>query len=206
MTETKALLESSNYFYIIIAGMDGNYAYVNPHYAEQFSYISDDFVGQPYHVTMHEDDRQTCQEVSIKCFENPGHLYPATIRKHDGKGGYLYTQWEYKAIFDDAGQPLGIFCLGYNITQFVSDREHLEGAINKIEQTNSLLNKISYQQAHLIRAPLTNILALTEILEKRSDSEELKSICTMIVESAIKLDGVVKGIVDDIGTGQENKS
>ncbi|MCZ4224923.1 PAS domain-containing protein [Pedobacter rhodius] len=202
MQETRALLESSKYFYIIISDMNGNYSYVNQHYADEFAYIHENFVGEPYYITMHEDDRKTCEEVSLKCFANPGQLFPAVIRKHDGKGGYLYTQWEYQAMFDEENMPQGIFCLGYNITQFVADRQNLEGAIDKIEKTATLLTQISFQQSHLIRAPLTNILSLSAILEKRSDDEQLRKICLMIMESATKLDLTVREIVENIGHNQ----
>jgi len=195
---TKTLLENSNYFYIIISGMDGNYSYVNPHYAAHFSYIHENFVGQPYHITMHVGDRQTCQEVSIKCFENPGQLFPAIIRKHDGQGGYIYTQWEYKALFDEHGNPEGIFCLGYNITDYIADKRRLEGAMSEIEQQSNLLSKIAFQQSHAIRAPLTNIIALTKILQKYKKDDELYLLCQMILDSATNLDKSIRRIVEDI--------
>lgn len=194
--ETKKLLERSNYFYIITTGMDGNYSYVNPHYAEQFGYIHQKFVGQPYHITIHPDDRETCAEVSSRCFASPGLLFPATIRKHDGTGGYLYTQWEYRAMFEEDGSPAGIFCLGYNITQYVADRIRLEGAMNEIEKKSDLLSTIAFQQSHLVRAPLTNILALSAILEKHTDDRQLLSLCRMIIDSAEKLDHAVRTIVE----------
>ncbi|UPT71227.1 MAG: PAS domain-containing protein [Flavobacterium sp. JAD_PAG50586_2] len=107
--ETKNLLNNSVLFYIIATGMDGNYSYVNENYSKKFIHINSDFVGQPYYITMHPDDGNTCIEVSAKCFGNPGRLFPATIRKHDGRGGYVYTQWEYKAMFDDQNNPAGLF-------------------------------------------------------------------------------------------------
>ncbi|MFC4209686.1 PAS domain-containing protein [Pedobacter lithocola] len=203
MKEIIKSLQDSKYFYIIISGMDAKYAYVNQHYANEFKYIHENFAGQPYHITMHPDDRYTCEEVSKKCFANPGQLFPAIIRKHDGEGGYIYTQWEYLAMFDDDGNPEGIFCLGYNITQFVADKQNLEGAMDKIEKNSTLLSEIAFQQAHLIRAPLTNILALTAILNKRTVDDELRSICQMILESALKLDYTVKNIVENINTSEE---
>ncbi|GGI24871.1 PAS domain-containing protein [Pedobacter mendelii] len=198
LEDTKKLLDKSNYFYIITAGMDGNYSYVNKHYANQFAYIHRELQGQPYHITMHEDDRDICREVSEKCFANPGLLFPATIRKHDGKGGYIYTQWEYCAILDEENNPVGIFCLGYNITEFIGDKIRLNGAMDQIQEKSNLLNKVAFQQSHLIRAPLTNILALAAILEKQTNNKKLLSICNMILESALNLDQVIRDIVGDI--------
>jgi len=194
----KKLLERSNYFYIITAGIDGNYSYVNQHYATQFKYIHEDFVGQPYHITMHEEDREICREVSIKCFENPEALFPAVIRKHDGHGGYLYTQWEYRAMLDDGGNPAGIFCLGYNITQFIAQQQLLNGAMNQIEEKSHLLEMIAFRQSHTIRAPLTNILSLIPLLQKNTKDRQLLSLCEKILESAINLDNAIRSIVSNI--------
>lgn len=203
LEETKRLLEKSNSFYIITSGMDGTYSYVNQHYANQFDYIHKEFIGQPYHITMHNDDRKICTEVSQKCFANPGLLFPAIIRKHDGNGGYICTQWEYRAMFDDNGNPKGIIALGYNITQFIADKNRLEGAMDEIEQKSMLLTKIAFQQSHEIRAPLTNILALTDILEKRTTDEQLLSLCRMIMESALNLDNAVRSIVGNIYSNEK---
>lgn len=193
--ETKNLLNNSSLFYIITTDMDGRYSFINQHYAIEFAYISTDFIGQEYHITMHPDDTNTCAEVAAKCFENPGKLFPATIRKHDGRGGYIYTQWEYKAMFDDQNNPAGIFCLGYNISKFVAEGLKLQNAEKEIEKKSAIMKRISFQQSHLIRAPLSNILGLASILDKSLLDSNTSNICDMILESSLQLDDVIKGIV-----------
>lgn len=193
--ETKALLENSNFFYIITTNMLGEYTYINGHYARAFAYISAEFVGQPYHITMHPDDKTTCVEVSTRCFMQPEKLFAATIRKHDGKGGFVVTQWEYKALLDEHNQPAGIFCLGYDITKFVHETQQLQRAETEIEKSNRKLNEIAFQQSHLVRAPLSNILGLADILNKTQADHNVNTLCQMIVESSRQLDDVVRSIV-----------
>lgn len=194
--ETKELLDNSTLFYIIATGMDGNYSYVSNSYAKEFSHISSNFVGQPYHITMHPDDMNSCIEVSTKCFENPNKLFPATIRKHYGEGGYIYTQWEYKAMFDDQKNPIGIFCLGYNITKYVGEQLMLQSAQEEIGKNSVAMEKIVFQQSHLMRAPLSNIIGLTATLDKTLMDINTSNICDMISESANQLDEVIKNIVN----------
>ncbi|WP_366186470.1 hypothetical protein [Flavobacterium ovatum] len=194
--ETKALLHNSVLFYIITASMDGNYSYVNENYSREFSHINNSLVGQPCYITMHPDDMNTCVEVSAKCFENPGKLFLATIRKHDGRGGYVYTQWEYKAMFDDQNNPAGIFCLGYNITKYVAEELQLQNSRVENEKNLVKIEKMIFQQSHLIRAPLSNIMGLTDILDKTLMDSNTSNICDMISESANQLDDVIKSIVN----------
>ncbi|MFV5695861.1 histidine kinase dimerization/phospho-acceptor domain-containing protein [Flavobacterium sp. LB3P122] len=194
--ETKKLLDNSVLFYIITASMDGTYSYINGHYAKQFSHINNNLVGQPCYITMHPDDINTCVEVSVKCFENPDKLFPATIRKHDGKGGYVYTQWEYKAMFDDQKNPTGVFCVGYNITKYVAEELELQIAHDQIEKNTDTIEKIVFQQSHLIRAPLSNIIGLTSILDTTLLDSNTKNICDMILESSNQLDEVIRSIIN----------
>ena len=198
--ETKELLDNSALFYIITTAMDGKYSFINQHYAKEFAHINADFIGQPYHITMHPDDMNTCAVVAVKCFENPGKLFPATIRKHDGKGGFVYTQWEYKAMFDEQNNPAGIFCLGYNITKFVAEGLQLQNAQEEIQEKSAKLRKINFQQSHLIRAPLSNIIGLSSIIDKTLLDTNTSNICDMILESSNQLDKVIRGIVDIANT------
>ena len=200
VTETQQLLDNSVLYYIIITGMDGNYSYVNKHYQSEFAHIETTLVGEPYYITMHPDDRKTCEEVAAQCFKNPGNLYPATIRKHDGKGGYVYTQWEYKAIFDSNGNPDGVFCLGYNISKYVADGLQLLDAKQEIEKYSESMKRISFQQSHLLRAPLSNIMGLSGIIDKSLLDSNTSNIIDMILESATQLDNVIRSIVSDAGT------
>jgi len=114
---TIELFAHSSFFYIICTGMDGNYSYVNDNYARSFDYIAHNLIGVPYYVTMHPDDMKVCEETAAKCFAHPGRAFPAAIRKHDGKGGYIITQWDYIAGFTETGEPDGIFCMGYDVTE-----------------------------------------------------------------------------------------
>jgi hypothetical protein len=193
--ETKELLNKSALFYLITIGMDGNYSYINENYANQFAHINSNFVGQACHITMHPDDMNTCSEVAAKCFESPTDLFPATIRKHDGQGGYIYTQWEYRAMMDDDKKPAGIYCIGYNITKYVAEELHLKNANEKIERNSTIIEKIIFQQSHLIRAPLSNIIGLTSLLDKELLDSNTNNICDMILESSNQLDEVIRSII-----------
>uniref|UniRef100_UPI003D7FDDD6 hypothetical protein n=1 Tax=Pedobacter sp. TaxID=1411316 RepID=UPI003D7FDDD6 len=103
--ETRKLLENSNIYYLIAVGMDSNYMYVNKRYSKVFESIHGSLIGKHYSTTMHKDDQEICKSASAKAFINPEEIIPAVVRKFDGKGGYVITQWEYKALFDEQQQP-----------------------------------------------------------------------------------------------------
>ena len=191
--QTRALLEHSNFFYMIATNMEGNYSYVNSHYKQQFPYYNE-LVGQPYHITMHPDDTLVCAEVASKCFANPDQMFPATIRKNDGKGGYVFTQWEYKALFTPDGNPDGIFCIGYDISTYELEKQLRRQRETEIGDKKRVLAEIAFRQSHLVRAPLSNIIGLANVLAQSDGDQNIKNLCQLILESATKLDEAVREI------------
>ncbi|WP_374951440.1 hypothetical protein [Mucilaginibacter sp.] len=188
------LLEGSSFYYSLIIGMDNRYVYVSPHYNRNFDFLNESLVGKPFYITLHPDDIKICQQVGGRCFENPGKLLPATLRKHDGKGGFVVTQWELKALFDDDNNPLGIFCVGHNITEQIDITHQLDDAKAEIENKTGKLNEIGFLQSHLVRKPLANIMGLSGIIQNMDIDQNLLSITTMLIDSANELDRAIKSI------------
>ena len=194
--ETIKLLENSSYYYAIVIGMDNKYSYVSPNYDKNFGRSEDSLLGELFHITLHPDDIKICSEVGGKCFENPELLLPATLRKHDGKGGFVFTQWEFKALFDNNNNPEGIFCIGYNITEFVDTRTELGFAKTEIENKTDQLYQIGFLQSHVVRKPLANLIGLVNMLATMTTDGHFQEINGMLLDSANELDAVIKSIVD----------
>lgn len=192
---TKRLLHDSKYYYIICTDNIGNYSYINNHYADSFKHIHADLVGQPYHITMHPDDTKVCEEVGGKCYGCPGKLFPATIRKHDGKGGYIITQWEF-ILMEEDGAPSGIFCLGYDITEYETVKVEVKTIHKDLNDKNERLGEIAFEQSHIVRAPLASMIGLVALLRELSLGDKATEILDMLDVSTTRLDNVIKAIVN----------
>jgi len=99
-------------------------------------------------------------------------------------------------MFDELDNPAGIFCLVYNITKYVAEERQLQSAQEQPEKNSSVIQQIIFQQSHLIRAPLSNIIGLTAVLDKAGLDSNTSNIIDMISESANQLDKVVRSIID----------
>jgi len=186
---TIALLKGSKFFYTIVVDMQGNYSYVSPNYDAHFSFIGETLIGKPFHTTLHPDDLQICARVGEQSFKNPDAMHQATLRKHDGTGGYIYTHWEFRAIFSADGMPGGIFCMGYNITDHVETQ-------NLAEMQSEKLDEIVSIQSHDVRRPLANILGLIEMFDGTENLQDLSKLKVMLKGSAQELDLVIRRISD----------
>lgn len=176
--ELKALLGDSGTYYFIAIGMDSKYSYVNRRYSEIFDPIHGQIVGQHYSATIHPDDQQTCKIVSQMAFTYPDASFPATIRKHNGKGGYFITRWDYKAMFDKHGAPAGMFCLGHDITE--------------LTQVSGELDQVKGEHSHSVRRHVANLIGLSRLITETNDVGEIRDAAKMIVASASELDEVIK--------------
>ncbi|HEK20128.1 MULTISPECIES: PAS domain S-box protein [unclassified Mucilaginibacter] len=180
-------LEKSQLFYTIIIGLDGTYMYVSPSYDQNFGANKGSLNGQNFSVTLHPDDIAICEEIGTLCLTHPEKSFPFTLRKLDGKGGYVITKWEIQALPDDQGKPVGIFCVGFNITTYMDTQE-------KLDQAASELDDISYMQSHGVRKPLANIMGLADLLNEAEDPAHYKRIILMLQQSAAELDDIIKEI------------
>jgi PAS domain S-box-containing protein len=174
----KALLSDSGTYYLIAVDMDSNYSYVNRRYADIFDPIHGSIVGKHYAETIHPDDQQTCKIVSQMAFTYPNASFPATIRKHDGKGGYFITRWDYKAIFDDNGAPKGVFCVGHDITELM--------------QVSGELDQVKDDHSHAVRRHVANLIGLGKLINEATDIDDMQVAAKMIIQSATDLDDVIK--------------
>ena len=192
--ETKRLLDNSTIYYLIAVGMDSNYTYVNRRYQRVFEGVHGPLVGQHYSITMHPQDVEVCQSVSLKAFSHPAEIFPAVIRKHDGKGGFIITQWEYKAIFDDNMQPAGVFCIGHDITKFMQNSIELNDTRESLHRTKLSLEQIQFVQSHVVRKPIANLMGLTLLLQTMPMDPDLANIFELINDSANELDNIIRSM------------
>ncbi len=71
-----------------------------------------------------------------------------------------------------------------------------EQAEKETQQKSAALAEVAFNQSHLVRLPLANILGLISLIEKSKVSEEMQTLFTLIEQSAVKLDEEIRSIVN----------
>jgi hypothetical protein len=183
-----SLLDNARHYYIICTNLQGIYTYINQAYAKRFSHVNHHFVGQPSTVTMHPDDVPAVVAAGRQCLQDKNLLLPVTIRKHDGKGGYIFTQWEFKGMFDDNGVPEGVFCLGYDVTDFIAE----------LSKKNLLLEDASFRQSHVLRRPVANIIGVVNLLKDYELPNEAADMLASLADDVLELDTIVRAFAADL--------
>lgn len=84
-------------------------------------------------------------------------------------------------------------------SQFVeikSQSDLLEKQNLELRQVNNQLDRFVYAAAHDLRAPLTSVLGLINITEREMDRNEIKGNLDMMRASILRLDSLIKDMVD----------
>ncbi len=182
------LLEHAKHYYIICTDLEGKYTYINPSYARRFSHVNQQLTGQPSHVTMHADDYAAVASAGRQCLQDRNLLIPVTIRKHDGNGSYIFTQWEFKGIFNEDNSPAGVFCLGYDVTDFIAE----------LSKKNVLLEDASFRQSHVLRRPVANIIGVMNLMKDYQLPEGVAEMLELLMADVLELDTIVKSLAADL--------
>ena len=112
------ILRNSKVYYLVITDLEGKYIYVNELFQNRFSFLTDNFIGYPSQKTVHPEDNGKCAQASVECIMNPNSGVEVKVRKPENTGNdYYWTQWEFSLFQDKNNNPIGILCLGHDITE-----------------------------------------------------------------------------------------
>lgn len=140
-SELPDFLVNSQLYSLAITDMAGYYVYVNEVFKQRFSFIASDFTGIHSFVTIHPEDHEVCLQAVQTCIAQPEKIVKVKLRKPDeNKEDYYWTHWEFSVFFNSDKTPLGILCLGHD----VSEKERAQDKLLKIvEKMDSLIEEIS---------------------------------------------------------------
>ncbi|QXV67475.1 hypothetical protein FPZ42_12155 [Mucilaginibacter achroorhodeus] len=188
------LVADSKNFYLVKIDTQGNYVYMNDLFLERHSAFYNKTEVRPASIALHTDDHAASFKTYQLCVADPDKTFPITLRKLDGKGGYIITYWEYKADLDAGGNITGVIGIGHDVAAFESRPEH----IGFLTQT---LNTLASQQSHDLRRPLANVLGLVEVLKiLGEDNDQLQDVVKKLEQSCKQLDDEFEAfLIRDLG-------
>jgi len=199
-TYFRSIIEN-NSFYIIKTDLEGRYTYLNPFFCKMLSLTAEEWLGKESLSLILPVDHAACIETVGKCFENPEDSYWVILRKPI-PGGVLSTQWEFKILKDEEGNPFELLCIGHDITPLILKQEELRSLVDVTAEQNKRLVNFTYIISHNIRSHVANILGILNISD---DLEDSNIALDMIQESTSSLDETLSNL-NEIISIQANTS
>lgn len=163
---------------VMFTNPDREIRWVNKRFEELTGYTLEEVKGKRPHDFLF--DPSTCEEgsshftVQLKCLHK--------------NGTHHWMRVEINPSCDGLGNIIGYTAIGTDITDYVLQKETL------LQQYNSL-KEVAFTSSHLVRAPLANILSLTNLLQHEPGND---SLVKYLLESATKLDEAVKDLTHKV--------
>lgn len=152
--------------------LDVNEAAVN-----LYGYSHADFLELKIEAIIHEDDAIDKEDSTSR------------IMTHKKKNGNIIFVDSRSNVITFNGKKAKIM-LTNDITKSLNH-------IKEIELQNQKLKEIAWTQSHIVRAPISQILGLAQlVLEDKNATEETKELVAILNNSAQELDTIVKEIID----------
>ncbi|WPP53254.1 PAS domain S-box protein [Catalinimonas niigatensis] len=101
-----------------------------------------------------------------------------------------------KVLFDHDQRAIRMIGVHWDITSLRENEEHLKKNNEELRKTNAELDHFVYSTSHNLRAPLTSVMGIVDILRESNSDEERKEFIDLIQKSIYKLDETIQEIND----------
>lgn len=139
---------------------------------------------------LHPEDRETIMLELFGAADNPEITnLNFKYRFLHGNGKYLHIQNRVHIVRNGSGKVKKMLGSMQDITR---SEKHIES----IQQQNTLLREASWDQSHEVRAPLSTMLGLIDIIRSNETPDQTKSEALEYLErSAMELDQMVRSVI-----------
>jgi len=162
---------------------------VNDAAVQAYGYSEKEFLEMTVNELRSDNTVDNIQEILEEVL-NTGNLFEETIR-HLRKDKELFdVEVKYGSI-PFRGKKV-LLAIVRDITKQVRYTE-------AIQRQNANLKKIAYMQSHIIRAPLTRIMGLSDLIQQSMGEDKDKELFYYLDESVQELDTVIRDIVNHSG-------
>lgn len=198
----RSIIEN-NSFYMIKTDLEGRYTYMNPFFCQNFRIDPEHWLGEPSINLIIPADHQACIDTVHKCFATPGQSHWVILRKPHYTG-IVSTQWEFKVVLDQSGNPFEVLCIGHDITSLIIRQQELQNLVDVTAEQNKKLLNFTYIISHNIRSHVANIIGIINLNENGDEADKEVS-WNIIKKSITGLDSTIHNLNDIINIQTNTK-
>lgn len=181
---------------IIITGADRRIEWVNDSFTAMTGYTLQEAIGKFPTELLHGPQTDKTEEQLMKKSVSEGSSYSGEVLNYRKDGSPLWVQTTISplSINGSIDKHVAIFL-------DISERKQQETMIQK---QNEKLKEIAFASSHLIRAPLSNILGLTQLLDE--NPALIHDIAAHLKTSAEVLDDAIKQMIRQASDSEPDRT
>lgn len=178
---------------VVLTDMDRKIVWVNDGFVKITGFSLEESSGRKPGELLQTDgtDPATVAFMKEKFAANEG--FEATILNRAKDGRKYWVEMKIQPFFMDGAQ-IGFMAVETDVTDRVEREAEQKKLIEQLTISLEDLTQFSYIVSHNLRAPLTNIIGLSGVLQKTLEQGKPSEIAKMILQSAKNLDTVLKDL------------
>lgn len=158
-------------------------------------YKPEDVTNIPIYNFFHPNDFEELKDLFKRVYTNPERTYTTEYRVRKKEGNYIWVEGtSTNMLHIDAVN--GVVINFRDIDDRKKAKDKLEATNRELRKSNSELDKFVYSVSHDLRAPLSSMLGVIDLIESEVTSEEMAVDVNHLKSSINRLDGFIKDILD----------
>lgn len=177
---------------ICVVNEKGNYVQINPAVEKIWGYSVEEMLQKKVTDMVFEEDQQKTKEIILRVMKGEGITnFENRYKRKDGS----IVNMSWSAIWDR--QRNLRYATGRDITQKKIEEAEKNKLINELVRNNNDLKQFSYITSHNLRAPVTNLLALLQLLNWSDIKDEQNILLLQSFEkSAQQLNSSINALLE----------
>lgn len=181
---------------VLLLDAEGRIEQVNPYLESLCGYSAAELIGSDWFDTLlPREDREGIRAVFRETMErgfNPGHTNP--IRARDGT---LYQiKWLANMLRDEAGQIIGLLCIGYDVTRQLADERQVEESLHEAERASTTKSRFLAAASHDLRQPLQSLGLYLSVLTRLLEEPKPLEVCGKMRKSLDTMGELLDALLD----------
>ena len=172
-----------------------NIVYVNPAFSSISGYNSEEIIGKSPELFIGPDSDLNEQEKLVNAIKNKEECQVETLSYKKNKDTY-WVNFNMLPVYDSEGELSHWVSIQRDITEEKKQEVEKEQLIKELTQNNKDLQQFSYITSHNLRAPLSNLTGLLNLIEDIPiENQELKEIIDGFNKSTHLLNDTINDLV-----------
>ena len=182
--------------YIADFGEQGDFTYVSPQIRSILGFSPEEFEAASFwRERIVPEDRERALGAELEVLQGEGHLEcEYRIIGKDGREVWIREQAD--AVRDEAGVPLYLQGVMYDVTEQKKVEERLVRSLEAEKETNRIRSEFVLMINHELRTPLTSVVTGAQLLlDGEVSAEDQRSIAEDMVRDGRRLDGLISQVL-----------
>lgn len=182
---------------VILTDSKGRIEWINPAFTRVTGYQLHEVIGQTPGSFLQgtESDSQAIAFMNEKLQNGEG-FKDIEIVNYTKDGKPYWTSIEVQPIHDASGKVTQFVAIESDVSERKAHQQALLDRNEELSKINAELDRFVYSASHDLRAPISSLLGLIEVVRMEKDSNTIDRLLDMQKRSLHRLDHFIKDIVD----------